>query len=163
MPPHFLITIVSVDFCFVLLSVISVSSVAVLHTSDMGSGMTEYEQDPLTERIIGAAIEVHRLLGPGLLESIYEQALEVELQLRGIPCQRQVDVQVIYKDHVIKGQKIDMIVAQEVIVEVKSLSKLPEVATAQLLSYLKSTGLKRGLLLNFGCPRLVDGIKRLSR
>jgi len=129
----------------------------------MGSGMTEYEQDPLTERIIGAAIEVHRLLGPGLLESIYEQALEVELQLRGIPCQRQVDVQVIYKDHVIKGQKIDMIVAQEVIVEVKSLSKLPEVATAQLLSYLKSTGLKRGLLLNFGCPRLVDGIKRLSR
>jgi GxxExxY protein len=125
--------------------------------------MSENEQDPLTERIIGAAIEVHRFLGPGLLETIYEQALEVELQLRGITCRRQVEVDVIYKGHIIKGQKIDMIVASEVIVEVKSLSKLPEVATAQLLSYLKSTGLKRGLLLNFGCSRLVDGIKRLSR
>lgn len=125
--------------------------------------MPDFEQDPLTERIIGAAIEVHRHLGPGLLESIYEQALEVELQLRGITCRRQVEVDVVYKEHVIKGQKIDMIVADEVIVEVKSLSKLPDVATAQLLSYLKSTGISRGLLLNFGCARLVDGIKRLSR
>ena len=125
--------------------------------------MSDYEQDPLTERIIGAAIEVHRHLGPGLLESIYEQALEVELQLRAISCRRQVEVDVIYKEHVIKGQKIDMIVAEEVIVEVKSLTRLPEVATAQPPSYLKLTGLKRGLLLNFGCARLVDGIKRLSR
>mgnify|MGYP002623376602 FL=1 len=124
--------------------------------------MAEYAQDSLTERIIGAAIEVHRHLGPGLLETIYEQALELELKLRGIDCRRQIEVDVIYKQRVIKGQKIDMIVAGEVIVEVKSLSKLPEVATAQLLSYLKSTGLKRGLLLNFGCLRLVDGIKRIS-
>lgn len=124
--------------------------------------MAEYAQDSLTERIIGAAIEVHRHLGPGLLETIYEQALELELKLRGIDCRRQIEVDVIYKQRVIKGQKIDMIVAGEVIVEVKSLSKLPEVATAQLLSYLKFTGLKRGLLLNFGCLRLVDGIKRIS-
>ena len=124
--------------------------------------MAEYAQDSLTERIIGAAIEVHRHLGPGLLETIYEQALELELKLRGIDCRRQIEVDVIYKQRVIKGQKIDMIVEGEVIVEVKSLSKLPEVATAQLLSYLKFTGLKRGLLLNFGCLRLVDGIKRIS-
>lgn len=125
--------------------------------------MSDFEPDSLTEQIIGAAIEVHRHLGPGLLEMIYEEALEVELRLRGMACRRQVAVEVVYKEHVINGQKIDMIVEGEVIVEVKSLSKLPEVATAQLLSYLKSTGLNRGLLLNFGCTRLVDGIKRISR
>lgn len=125
--------------------------------------MSDFEPDSLTEQIIGAAIEVHRHLGPGLLEMIYEEALEVELRLRRMACRRQVAVEVVYKEHVIKGQKIDMIVEGEVIAEVKSLSKLPEVATAQLLSYLKSTGLSRGLLLNFGCTRLVDGIKRISR
>jgi GxxExxY protein len=120
------------------------------------------EHDDLTEKIIGAAIEVHRLLGPGLLESIYEEALAVELGLRGIPVQRQVEIDVIYKGHVIKGQRVDLLVAKEVVVEAKSVSKLPEVALAQVLSYLKATGLKRGLLLNFGAPRLVDGIKRVS-
>ncbi len=120
------------------------------------------EKDELTERIIGAAIEVHRLLGPGLLESIYEEALCVELGLRGIKCQRQVAIDVVYKGHVIKGQRIDLLVEQQVVVETKSVSKLPEVAMAQALSYLKATSLKRGLLLNFGCSRLVDGIKRIS-
>jgi len=118
--------------------------------------------DALTEQIIGAAIEVHRILGPGLLESIYENALAIELQLRGIECQRQVEVDVTYKGQIIKGQRIDLLVARQVIVETKSVSKLPDVALAQILSYLKATGLKRGLLLNFGCPRLVDGIKRVS-
>ncbi len=120
------------------------------------------EEDELTERIIGAAIEVHRILGPGLLESIYEEALAVELELRGIACQRQVDVDVVYKDHVIKGQRLDLLVAGEVVVETKAVARLPEVALAQVLSYLKATGLKRGLLLNFGCPRMLDGVKRIS-
>lgn len=120
------------------------------------------ENDALAEKIIGAAIGVHRILGPGLLESIYEEALAVELGLRGIECQRQVEVDVVYKGHIIKGQRIDMLVADQVVVEVKSLSKLPDVALAQVLSYLKVTGLKRGLLLNFGCTRLVDGVKRIS-
>jgi GxxExxY protein len=120
------------------------------------------KRDELTERIIGAAIEVHRILGPGLLESIYEEALVVELQLRGIPCQRQVEIDVNYKGHIIKGQRLDILVECQVVVECKSLSKLPDVALAQVLSYLKATGLKRGLLLNFGCPRMVDGIKRIS-
>jgi len=116
----------------------------------------------LTERIIGAAIEVHRVLGPGLLESIYEEALCIELKLRGIPFQRQVEVDVVYKGQVIKGQRLDLLIDAEVVVELKSVARLPDVVTAQVLSYLKATGLKRALLINFGCTRLVDGITRLS-
>ena len=119
-------------------------------------------KDELTERIIGAAIEVHRILGPGLLESIYEEALVVELELRGIPVQRQVAFDVEYKGHLLKGQRIDLLVADQVVVEIKSLTSLPEIAVAQVLSYLHSSGLQRGLLLNFGCARLVDGIKRVA-
>ena len=118
--------------------------------------------DDLTEKIIGAAIEVHRILGPGLLESVYEEALCVEFELRGIPFARQVEVDVIYKGHIIKGQRLDLLVANEVIVELKSLAKVPDVAMAQVLSYLKATGFKRALLINFGLAKLVDGVKRLS-
>ena len=118
--------------------------------------------DELTEKIIGAAIEVHRLLGPGLLESIYEEALCIEFQLQAIHFARQVESDVQYKGHVIKGQRIDLLAEKEVIVELKAVSSLPEVATAQVLPYLKATGLKRALLINFGVPRLVDGVKRVS-
>lgn len=118
--------------------------------------------DNLTELIIAAAIEVHRILGPGLLESIYEEALCHELSLRKILFERQKDVDVIYKAVKIKGQRIDLLVNGEVIIEIKSVRKLDDVFTAQVLSYLKSTGLKRALLLNFGESRLVDGIKRFS-
>lgn len=116
----------------------------------------------LTESIIGAAIEVHRILGPGLLESIYEEALSVEFGLRNIPYERQKEIDVVYKGHTIKGQKIDLLVAGEIVLELKAVAKLPEVATAQALSYLKATGLKIALLINFSQTRLVDGIKRLS-
>ena len=118
--------------------------------------------DFLTRKIIGAAIEVHKNLGCGLLESIYEEALCYELELRGLNYQRQVEIDVVYKGKVIKGQRLDILVENEVIIETKSVSKLPEVATAQTLSYLKATSLKRGLLINFGEKRLVDGIKRIS-
>lgn len=118
--------------------------------------------DELTEAIIGAAIEVHRLLGCGLLESVYEAALCYELGLRGIVYKRQVPVNVIYKGITIEGQRLDLLVGDEVVVELKSLAKLPEVARAQTLSYLKATGLTRGLLINFGEYRLVDGVKRIS-
>lgn len=117
--------------------------------------------DFLTHEIIGAAIEVHKTLGPGLLESIYEEALCYEFSLRNIDFKRQVEVDVIYKGKIIKGQKLDIIVKDDVIVEIKSLARLPAVATAQVLSYLKATGLKRGLLINFGEKRLVEGIKRI--
>ena len=119
-------------------------------------------RDPLTEAIIGAAIEVHRTLGPGLLESIYEEALCIEFGLRGIPFARQVDVDVHYKGHVITGQRLDLLVDAQVVVELKSVAALPDVATAQVLSYLKATNLKRGLLINFGEATLVKGIRRIS-
>ncbi|MFH0939207.1 MAG: GxxExxY protein [Planctomycetota bacterium] len=119
-------------------------------------------KDELTERIIGAAIEVHRLLGPGLLEAIYEEALCVELQERGIKYEQQAEIDVKYKGRIIKGQRIDLIVAGEVIVGLKALADVPDFATAQVLSYLKATGLKRALLINFSAPRLIDGVKRFS-
>ncbi len=118
--------------------------------------------DDLTKKIIGAAIEVHRVLGPGLLESVYEGALCHEFSLEEIAYQRQVAVDVRYKDCIIQGQKLDLLVEGKVVVEIKSVQKLPEVATAQVLSYLKATGLRRALLINFGEARLVDGVKRVS-
>jgi len=118
--------------------------------------------DQLTEKIISAAIEVHTILGPGLLENIYEEALSHELGLREIFHEQQVPVDVNYKQRAIQGQRLDLLVEREVIVEVKSLQRVPDVATAQVLSYLKATGLKRALLINFGERRLVDGIKRIS-
>jgi GxxExxY protein len=118
--------------------------------------------DDLTEKIIGAAIEVHKELGPGLLESIYEEALCYEFKLQGIIFDRQVPADITYKGHVIKGQRLDLLVEKEVVVEIKSVSQLPDVAIAQTISYLKATNLKRGLIINFGQKRLIDGVKRIS-
>lgn len=118
--------------------------------------------DKLTEQIIASAIEVHRILGPGLLESIYEEALCYELSLRSIPFEQQKEIDVFYKNKVIKGQRLDLIVNGEVVVEIKSVRKLEDIFTAQVLSYLKSTGLKCALLINFGESKLVDGVKRFS-
>jgi GxxExxY protein len=118
--------------------------------------------DRLTEKIIGAAIEVHRILGPGLLVSVYEQALCHEFELQGIQYRRQAEVEMHYKGIVIKDHRIDLLVEDEVVVDLKSVSRLPDVATAQVLSYLKATGLRRGLLINFGEKLLVDGVKRIS-
>ena len=120
--------------------------------------------DPLTEKIIGAAIEVHKILGCGLLESIYEEALclELETETERLAFERQVSVDVIYKGRIINGQRLDILVEKQVIVELKSVSSLPDVALAQTLSYLKATGLKRALLINFGEKRLIDGIRRIS-
>jgi GxxExxY protein len=118
--------------------------------------------DLLTERIIAAAIEVHRLLGPGLLESIYEEALCHEFGLRRISFERQKEIDVFYKEKIIKGQRLDLVVNGEVVIEIKSVRKLEDVFSAQVLSYLKSTGLNRALLINFGGKKLIDGVKRFS-
>lgn len=107
-------------------------------------------------------MEVHKALGPGLLESIYEEALCYELQLQGIAYERQVAADIIYKDHVIKGQRLDLLVEKEVVVEIKSVSKTPDVVISQTISYLKATNLKRGLIINFGERCLIDGVKRVS-
>ena len=116
------------------------------------------EEDPLTGEIVGAAIEVHRFFGPGLLESIYEKALTHELELRGLSVICQQSVPVCYKGKVLEDFRLDLLVGGEVIVELKTVDALLPVHTAQLLTYLKLTGLKRGLLINFKVERLVDGV-----
>ena len=118
--------------------------------------------DPLTGKIIGAAIEVHRRLGPGLLESTYETCLCYELNLAGLKVNRQVPVPIFYRDKKLdSGYRIDMIVEDKVIVEIKSVANLLLVHEAQLLSYLKHNGGGRGLLINFNVKLLKNGIKRL--
>jgi GxxExxY protein len=122
----------------------------------------ESEKDPRTSSIIGAAIEVHRHLGPGLLESAYEECLCHELHLRGLSFERQVDLPVSYKGLLLGcGYKIDLIVQREVVVELKAVETLLPVHEAQLLTYLKLSGKSVGLLINFNTPLLTRGIKRL--
>lgn len=119
------------------------------------------QRDPLTEKIIGCAIEVHRTLGPGLLEVTYESALAVELKLAGLNFERQMTIPILYKSHPVGDYRLDLVVETAVIVEVKSVERLDPIFEAQLLAYLKITGIKRGLLLNFNSRLLKDGIKRL--
>lgn len=111
--------------------------------------------------IIGAAIEVHRILGPGLIESVYERALVHELRLRGLEVRQQWPVSVTYKELRIDGQRLDLLVEPGVIVELKTVDRLLTIHEAQLLSYLKSTGLRLGLLINFHAEMLTRGLKRL--
>jgi len=121
----------------------------------------EDQQDPRTASIIGAAIEVHRQLGPGLLESAYEQCLCHELHLRDLPFRCQVDLPVSYKGlNLDCGYKIDLVVNEEVIVELKAVERILPVHEAQLLTYLKLSGKKVGLLINFNSSLLTQGIIR---
>jgi len=118
-------------------------------------------KDPRTSPIIGAAIEVHRQLGPGLLESVYEECLCHELHLRGMDFKRQVDLPVLYKGLKLDcGYKIDLIVQNEVVLELKSVEKLLPVHEAQLLTYLRLANMRVGLLINFNVPLLTQGIIR---
>jgi GxxExxY protein len=120
------------------------------------------EKDELTDATIGAAIEVHKILGPGLLEAIYEKALCHEFEIREIAYERQVSIDVIYKGKNLGGQIVDIVVEKKVSIELKSLKALPAVAISQTLSNLKATGLRRALLINFGEKTLVHGLKRIS-
>ncbi len=122
----------------------------------------DFPQDlnKLSGEILGAAIEVHRQIGPGLLESIYEVAFDHELHLRGIAVERQVPVAVKYKDIQIGGQRLDLLVKGKIIVELKTVEFLTPVHEAQIISYLKASGLRLGLLINFNVPRLIDGVRR---
>ena len=119
------------------------------------------ESRALTETIIGAAIEVHRALGPGLLESAYAQCLCHELSLRGLQFRREVDLPLEYKGLKLDcGYRIDLIVEETVLLELKSTKEVTPVHEAQLLTYLKLSGFKVGLLLNFNVAVLRDGITR---
>jgi len=116
----------------------------------------------LTEQIIGCAIEVHRHLGPGLLESVYEAALCIELRSIGLPFTRQIGVPVFYKGELIAEHRPDLIIRDEVIVEIKSVERFNPVFLAQMLTYLRITNLRVGLILNFNRPVMKDGVRRVS-
>jgi GxxExxY protein len=121
------------------------------------------QMDHLTDRVIGAAIEVHCILGPGLLESAYEECLSIELAHRGIPHVRQVALIVSYKGTQLKGRsyRLDFVVERDLVLEIKAQDKLTPIHSSQLLSYIRLGGYSRGLLINFGEARLADGVKRV--
>ena len=119
------------------------------------------EVDELITRIIGCAISVHRELGPGFLESIYAAALAFELEMAKIPYEREKAVAVKYRSLAIPGQRIDFIVAETVILEIKAAARIDPIFEAKLISYLRTTGIKVGLLINFNVPLVKDGIRRL--
>ena len=113
------------------------------------------ERDPQTYAIIGAAMEIHRQLGHGFLEAVYQDAAVIEFPLRQIPFEKEVTLPVQYKGAFLRTRyRADFVCFSEIIVEVKALSRLSSVEESQLLNYLKATGLKRGLLINFGAPSL---------
>ena len=120
------------------------------------------EYNELTHAIIGAALEVHRTLGPGLLEAVYEECLISELQMRGLQIDHQVQVPILYKGQEVGNPLIiDILVENSVIVELKTVHELQDIHSAQLLSYLRLTGNKLGLLINFNTVHLRDGLKRV--
>jgi GxxExxY protein len=113
------------------------------------------ERDPQTYAIIGAAMEIHRQMGQGFLEVVYQEAATIELQMRGIPFERGVALPINYKSTLLSTHyRADFVCYSEIIVEFKALSRLTSIEEAQLLNYLKATGLKRGLLINFGAASL---------
>ena len=119
-------------------------------------------ENSITEKIIGAAIDVHKALGPGLLESAYEECLCYELKQAGLFIERQVPLPVVYKEVLLDcGYRLDVIVENSVIVELKTVEALKPIHEAQLLTYLKMTNKQIGLLINFNVPALKDGIKRI--
>jgi GxxExxY protein len=115
----------------------------------------------ITESIIGCAIEVHKVLGPGLLESSYERALCHEFDLHNIHFEKQVKIPILYKQISLGDYKIDMIVENEIIAELKAVDRFDKIFEAQLLAYLKITNKKLGLLINFNVHTLKDGIRRI--
>ena len=115
----------------------------------------------ITEKIISSAIEVHSTLGPGLLENIYEEALAYEFELRSIRYEKQKEIGLKYKDRDIGKHRIDFLVEDQVVVELKAVGTMHKIYEAQLLTYLKAMGRKVGLLINFNVEMLKDGRKRM--
>ncbi len=121
----------------------------------------EFPLKEITGKVISCAIEVHSMLGPGLLENVYEEALGHEFTLRGIVYERQKEINLQYKGKEIGRHRIDFLVEDEVIVELKAVEGMNKIYEAQLLTYLRAKGKRVGLLINFNVARLKDGIKRL--
>ena len=118
------------------------------------------QRDPLTKKIIGCAIEVHRVLGPGLLEASYEAALAIEFTAAKLAFQRQLVIPVFYKGQPIGEHRLDFLVEDSVVVELKSVERFDPIFEAQVLTYLRLSGKHRGLLINFNSRLLKDGVKR---
>jgi GxxExxY protein len=121
------------------------------------------ELDALAHRVIGAAIEVHRRLGPGLDESLYEEALAIELRLQAIGFARQVIIPVTYRDEIIGEKRLDLVIEGKLILELKAVEQLAPIHKAQVVTYLKITGHKLALLINFNSVLLRNGINRIIR
>lgn len=120
-----------------------------------GSSTVVEQRDPETYAIIGAALEVHKVLGQGFLEPVYQAALQVEFERRGIAYRREVDIPIVYKEEVLPCfYRADFICDDSIIVELKAIQKLTNIEHAQVINYLKATGYKRGLLINFGASSL---------
>jgi GxxExxY protein len=116
--------------------------------------------DPVVAEIIGAGIRIHRVLGPGLLESSYEHCLEYELRKQRFSVRRQVPIPLIYEDvHLECGYRVDLIVDRDIIVEVKSIDSLKGIHSAQMLTYMRLTDARHGVLMNFNCATLKQGLK----
>lgn len=119
------------------------------------------ETERLVERTIGCAIEVHRVLGPGYLEGIYQDALAIELDYVGLAFEREVPITLTYRGRPLRGHRLDLVVGGRVLLELKSVEQLAPVHYAQVGSYLKAAGLRVGLLMNFNKPTLVSALKRI--
>lgn len=123
-------------------------------------GKLDTATEALIRNVIGAAIEVHRALGPGYLESVYENALAIELNHQAISYERQKPFEVVYRNKTVGGGQLDFLVQHTLIVELKAVESLTDLFTAQTLSYMKATGRKVALLINFNVPLLKQGIRR---
>ena len=121
----------------------------------------DFVLNDLPEQVIACAIEVHRELGPGLLESVYETALCIELKTAALEFKRQVGIPLYYKGELISEHRPDLIVADRIVVEIKSIARFDAIHTAVMLTYLRVARLQLGLLLNFNTPQLRQGIKRV--
>ena len=129
----------------------------------MNSDGVDQDVEDLAYRVIGAAIEVHAEIGPGFLESIYHNALAYELEQRGIAYQREEKVVVVFKEQVVGEGRVDLLVDQKLVVELKTVEAVTDIHRAQVSAYLKASGLRLGLLLNFNTAVMRDGIKRVIR
>jgi GxxExxY protein len=138
------------------------NGITVFHERHGDEQMKDLPENSITDAVIGAAIEVHKALGPGLLESVYESCLAHELSLRQIGVEQQVAMPVRYKGHEINtGYRIDLLIEKQVIVELKAVDTLLPVHEAQILTYMKLMNCRLGLLINFNVPRLKQGLKRM--
>ena len=118
------------------------------------STVLDEHTEALVARIIGCALQVHETLGPGYLEALYHEAIGIELEANSIPFQREVFIPVRYRNRLLRGHRLDLVVDGRVIVELKAVQKLEAIHTSQIVSYLKASGLKVGLLMNFNTPVL---------